>query len=445
MVAHPFSRRRRRIIQAVGATALLSSAIVSVFFVLIALSASSQHVLLTISIVSAVLNICACVPILLFTALLSSPSSSRSKRGYRLCGAVSAATAGLASAATLGWLAVRRNDLPPTILGRSSLHLVLVGFGVYLATIVLQSVFFTAINLPSPTTTTTTTTTDSGDELGHWWRRRRQGWSGQSNSEAATVAYPSPAASASKLSLSSTIRDPKHPFVAQLYHHLPHNSKTLRNGGGGSPTSALFSSTSLTPHHRHHPHEANRQTAVAVVEVNHFDDWETSDVSVTERVAASLAAAEQEAMEEERQQRQQAGGDGGGDGGGSITSTTSATAPASSSKSRQMAAYDAILLPASSVCESEGSGEGGGGSGGGGTGGGPERRSSPPLPENDVSPRSCAFMLPVNAVLASSVPRFTMRSGGGGGRGGRGVGAGGAVAGGGGGGTGKWSASGDRG
>ena len=164
---------------------------------------------------------------------------------------------------------------------------------------------------------------------------------------------------------------------------------------------------------------------MAVVEVNHFDDWETSDVSVTERVAASLAVAEQEAMEEERQQqRQQAGGDGGGGGGdgGSITSTTSTTAPASSSKSRQMVAYDTILLPASSVCESEGSGEGsggeGGGGGGGGTGVGPERRSSPPLPENDVSPRSCAFMLPVNAVLVNSVPRFTMRSGGG--RGGRG-------------------------
>ncbi|KAF8544141.1 hypothetical protein BDD12DRAFT_873507 [Trichophaea hybrida] len=326
-MARPPSRKRKRIIQVAGATALLPSLALAGFFVLFALSIFTQQTILSaISIVSAALNTCACVAILLFTI-----STSNHKRTYRLCGAVPSVLAGAASACALGWMGVRHHNLPRIIFGWDSFHLLFIGFGIYVVTLVLQSIFWTMINLSQA----------SADHESNV----RKGFCRQCT-KSTEGACPSPALSSSKSSLASTIRDPRHPFITQVYHSA--------SGAASSP-----------------PEDKDQRRAA---EVNHFDDWETSDVSVTERVAASLAVAEREAIEEQEAAR------------GFVKPQ----------KTERKATYHSTRPP-SSILGSDTSVS--------------ERRNSPPLPESEISPRNGAFMIPMNAVFARQVSGYTNRRG----------------------------------
>jgi len=327
-MARPPPRKRKRIVQVAGATALLPSLALTGFFVLFALSIFTKQVILSaLSIVSAALNTCACVAILLFTI-----STSNRKRTYRLCGAVPSVLAGVASACALGWMGIRHHGLPPTIFGWDSFHLLLIGFGIYTVTVILQSIFWSIINLSQA----------SADHESN----TRVGSCRQCANSTEGPCH-SPALSSSKSSLASTIRDSRHPFVTQIY-------QSTSSGAGSSQ-----------------PEDKDKRRAV---EINHFDDWETSDISVTERVAASLAVAEREAIEEQE-------------------ATRRSDKP---QKTGHKATYH-TTRPPSSILESDISV--------------PERQNSPPLPESEISPRNGVLTMPMNAAFAHSVAGFTNRSG----------------------------------
>jgi hypothetical protein len=314
----------------------------AVFFILFALSAFNQLAILSIvSIVAAAMDVGACVPVALFALF---PSSR--KQTLRIAGVIPCLLAAVVSACVLGWIGLRQQDLPQLILGQNSTHVLLAGFAVLVLTIALQSVFWTIlfISCPAPVNNDRESGPPATTAPCRCACRR-----------SSDVAFPSPALSTCKSPLGSTIPDPKHrSFITQVYHSAASPKAKCRGGGGGSlytiedKEDAQSMATVATSHRS---------------EVNHFDDWETSDVSATERVAATLAVIRQEEEAEEGPTR-----------------------------------------PSSSVYSSDHSV--------------PERRCSPPLPETDVvsSPRTHrrdAFQFPANAALISPIsPRFLCRDGG---------------------------------
>lgn len=342
---------RTRTLRAVGATDLVSTTVVALFFLLYAISTTLDRlaILSIVSIVAAVLNIGSCVPITLFAI-----SPSTRGRALRLSGILPCLIAVVVSACVLGWMGLRQQYLPKLILGQNSAHVLLAGFAVFIVMVVLHSVFWTVLLLstPNPIKNDRESNPPATTTLCRCAHR------------SVDVAFPSPTLCASKSSLGSTIRVPKHrSFIAKVYRPTAPKGK----GHGSLYTIEDKDVQSMATVVSHRSPRA---------EFKHFDDWDTSDLSAKERVAASLAAIQQEEAEEAIK-------------GLGITTTIK---------------HDPATIngrPTSSIYSSEHSV--------------PERRSSPPLPENDVaSPSSFrrdAFQFPVNAVLTSPVStRFPLRA-----------------------------------
>jgi hypothetical protein len=317
----------------------------ALFFILFALSTFDQLAILSIvSIVAAVVDVGACVPVALFALF---PSSR--KQTLRIAGIVPCLLAAVVSACVLGWMGLRQQDLPQLILGKNSTHVLLGAFAVLVLTIALQSVFWTILFISSPAPLNNDQESNPPATTAPCRCAHRR---------STDVAFSAPALATCKSPLGSTIPDSKHrSFITQVYHSAASPKAKGRGGGGGSlytiedKEDAQSMATVATSHRS---------------EVNHFDDWETSDVSATERVAATLAVIQQEEEAEEGPQPP--------------------------------------TRPSSSVYSSDHSV--------------PERRCSPPLPETDVvssprTPRRDAFQFPVNAALASPMStRFPFRGGG---------------------------------
>jgi len=360
---------RLRIFQAVGLTALLPTLVTAAFFIIYTVSSSIQHSILSVvSVVSAALSLCTCIPILVFTVY--HPSCRR--RLYRQLGAIASGLAAMASACALGWMGLRQQDLPRNIFGRNPVHVVLAGSAVYIVAVIMHSVFWTmllafSVSSPSPNTDREANTPPPPRCL-------------CAARENLNLPLPSPTFSAGKQSIDSSIRASKHrSFVAQLYQspgptaQKPSPSLSM----GVSPFSPMYTikgkdvqTSSLVTVSSHR----------SPSEINHFDDWETSDVYATERVAASLAVVERETMQE------------------------ATIPPIAIPVPRKLPLEPG---PVSSVYESEISVL--------------ERVNSPPLPENDVhvvSSRTAAIPpWPLGAsgmgMASPTTPRFVIRGGGG--------------------------------
>jgi len=262
---------RKRTVQALGATAFIPTVVTTIFFTFYSVSTSVHHSMLAIvSIVATVLNICSCILILLFTAF-----PSHHPRVYRLSGVLPSLLAGMFSAAALAWMNARREDMPIQVVGRSTAAMMSGGFVVFVVAIIAQVVFWTTLILSSASLATVDKMFDSLPTFPCQLVKPKT-----------KISFPSPAASSNKSSIEITVRHSKHrSFVSQVL------SSKVRCHGSQCST---LKSTIGNP--QHNSSSASSRTYVA--ERNHFDDWETSDVSVEEHVAASLAVVEQEAMEE---------------------------------------------------------------------------------------------------------------------------------------------------
>jgi hypothetical protein len=267
---------RKRIIHAVGATALVPTVAAVAFSIIYALSTYPHHLTLTaLSIVSAALNFTSCISILLFTFL------PPQKLLHRLLGAIPSVLSATLSALTLDWLTLEHDALPPNTLGANTFHLLLAGFGTYSLLLVAQSIFWTFINIShKPAIDLETSPT----------------FFCRSNRRTVDLSFPSTdnSCSQSVSSLTSTIHDTKNPYITRIYH-------TTASATSSKPTLVHKTSPTNTGFAPLQPIPDAEMPLSAGWERNHFDDWETSDISMTERVTATLAAAEREVLEEEKQ------------------------------------------------------------------------------------------------------------------------------------------------
>lgn len=177
------------------------------------------------------------------------------KRPCLLVGIASTVLAGIASAFTLGWLNLRPEGLPELMYGRARTHLIVIGFALFIASLITQIMFWTLHVTANPHLGLR-----SGDEEASPTKPAGKN----------CISPAPPIANASETSL-------KEKEDRILNHNLQPAlvRPQLRHSSVYYVTST--SATTSTP---------------ASLEVDHFDTWDTSDVGDIQRAACTLAIAE---------------------------------------------------------------------------------------------------------------------------------------------------------
>jgi len=179
------------------------------------------------------------------------------KRPCLLVGITCTVSAGIASAFTLGWLNLRPEGLPELMYGRARTLLIVIGFALFVASLITQTIFWTLHVIVNPHFSLR-----SGDEEAS--PTKPAGGDG--------VSSAPPATNASETSL----KEKKDWILNHNLQPVPVRPQ-LRHSSVYYVTST--SATNSTP---------------ASVEVDHFDTWDTSDVGDIQRAACTLAIAESE-------------------------------------------------------------------------------------------------------------------------------------------------------
>ncbi|PWW78069.1 hypothetical protein C7212DRAFT_343290 [Tuber magnatum] len=241
-----FSHPSRQTIRLLGLLTLLLSASTAILLVLYSISAASIHSNLPSScITAAVLDLAACF-FLVITVIYGSP-----KRPCLLAGITSTALAGIASAFALGWMNFRPEGLPESMYGRARTLLVVIGFALFVVSLIMQTIFWTLHITTNP-------------HLGP-----------RSGDEEASSVKPAekdgiPSALPTTIASKASLEEKKDRFLNRNLQPAPLRPQ-LRH-------SSVYYVTS----------------APASVEVDHFDAWDTSDVGDIQRAACTLAVAESE-------------------------------------------------------------------------------------------------------------------------------------------------------
>jgi len=178
------------------------------------------------------------------------------KRPCLLVGISSTVLAGIASAFTLGWLNLRPEGLPELMYGRARTLLIVIGFALFVASLIAQTIFWTLHVTVNPHFGLS-----SGDEEAS--PTKLAGGNDISSAPPTTT-------SASETSL----KEKKDRILNYNLQPAPVRPQ-LRHSSVYYVTST--SVTTSTP---------------ASVEVDHFDTWDTSDVGDIQRAACTLAIAE---------------------------------------------------------------------------------------------------------------------------------------------------------
>ncbi|KAI5790233.1 hypothetical protein EDC01DRAFT_630929 [Geopyxis carbonaria] len=349
------SLTRKRILRCMGATALAPSATSTVLFVLDSISASLHNSPVTVvCIVSSITGTFNFLLLLLFTIY---PLHNAFR--YRLCGAISSFLAGVVAAITLGWLNIRKQDLPPNIVGQNSTTMVVAGFGVFIVTAIAQAAFWTTLVLSS----------NAAERRVILPRTHIR----KPSKPIMEMRSPSPTLSP-KQSYQSTIETKHSSIISQILPSVKSPTNSKHRSSHISEYISSISETVVT----NHKITAHRSMEA---EVNHFDAWETSDLTVQERVAASLAEVERETMAEQEAAQ-----------GLGITGNRRGSAG-----SVQSSVFSGIIRPVSTIYENDIQTTE------------IQRQGSPPLPENELTPRSFTFPTPIKAAMTS--PRYQVRRG----------------------------------
>ncbi|KAG0123315.1 hypothetical protein HOY82DRAFT_244636 [Tuber indicum] len=232
----------RQTLRLLGLLTLLLSAATTVSLVLCSISAISVHSALPSPCIAATVpNLTACL-FLTITMIHGSP-----KRPCLLVGIASTTLAGISSAFALGWM----NFRPKSMHGHARALLIVIGFALFVTSLIMQTIFWTLHATTSPHLSSR-----PGDE------------------EASSAK---PVEKNGILSALPTTNGCKTSFEEQKDRIL---NQTLQP--------AL-----VRPQLRHSSVYCVTSTP-AGVEVDHFDTWDTSDVGDIQRAACTLAIAESE-------------------------------------------------------------------------------------------------------------------------------------------------------
>lgn len=334
---------RKRMLTVTGAIALMTAVSTTILFILYSASTSPQPSIQAISIISAALNCSSCVTIALFTFI-----TLQQTKTFRLCGAVPSIFSIAVSTVTLGRIITRRGDPLPNVVGQNPSSIAIAGFAILVIAVMAQTLFWTTCIL-SPSCNGPVEVFDLPKPNEH-------------DEPFVNFSFPSRLSPTHKSTVKTTVHELKyHPHVTQISHSSSPKPSY-------EPPVRVSSTSSIVLQNAHTSIVKVASPQVLETEINHFDDWETSDVHARERVADSLAAAEREELD-------------------NVTVGGLTAAPARCGRS----------LSVSTIYENEVHTVG------------IDRQNSPPLPENELSPRSAMFTIPPRAVLASPVTlNFTL-------------------------------------
>ncbi|RPB05600.1 hypothetical protein L873DRAFT_520467 [Choiromyces venosus 120613-1] len=248
MFFHP----SHKILRFLGLLTLLLLASTTILFVLYSISAISIRSAFPSSCITATaLNLTTCL-LLIITVIYGSP-----KRLCLLVGITSTVLAGISSAFALGWMNFRPEGLPKSMYGHPRTLLVVIGFALFVVSLIMQTIFWTLHVTTNP-------------QLGSMPCDEEASPTRPMEKNGIPLALPTTNAS------QTSLEEKKDRILSRNLQPAPVRPQ-LRHSSVYYVTSAPAATE--TP---------------ASVEVDHFDTWDTSDVGDIQRAACTLAIAESE-------------------------------------------------------------------------------------------------------------------------------------------------------
>lgn len=273
--------RRHLLVRSAGAAALLPAAATAVFFVFYAVSlARHGSPIAALAIVAAVLDV-----LMSFVLALSLRPQCASWL-WVAAGAVLSIAAAVVSAATLAWMSQWHGQLP-SIVGKHPNALVGAGFGVFIAAVLLEAVFWTVAMW--------SVVSSNASSVREMEESRSYSDSDSDSKTDITTPYSvgtfSPA-SASEVTITTPARASKRFSLSQKLRSSSPKRKSYKSHKSHKSTSSQLT-MSVSPPPTAHSVSPPRSEP----EVNHFDTWDTTDADAQERVAETLAEVERENLQ----------------------------------------------------------------------------------------------------------------------------------------------------